>query len=514
MFSNNSKYFFYLIVLLGFGLITLSNPFLHFPYDAIAHLIAIDEMYHGGTTTSTSIPRARLLWHSIWANIFILFHIDSTQLLLRAKIIHVVQMGITLFSVYYFSHVLIRNIFKKINKQTLQYLSLWSVLIWLSIFATFSVHYQLVWSLWYSVNYQITLAFFWYITALTMVLFLEHTSTQKKLFFIFQIILLSMFILRVHAMEFMYYLMYLSVFTLIYIDKVSLTLKKYYYILIPLLAVIVYFILNYQSEDSKFLSYLTIEKIPSFYERVIWTGHVITTQLNRSYASINELMYLIYYMSIVVFFIFIWHWYRNKQYVNPRIFIFLFITALFVTIPLYDFTAGLFGLITRNNVIHRMYYSSSIFVLLPILVYYVSQMYNLNLKYTNLLLFLCIVSALLVSKHTNLMNHTYYKNIKSIKNSFSLEKNQFHLTQDNIDYIGKKLDEYEKNSLSNKRIFCYARADIAFVIKYVYGKKAYWLGRRTNPNYKKLYELEKHYTKYHMVLFETPETFPDYVPYQ
>jgi hypothetical protein len=514
MASYHSNIFFYFFVFLGFVLIAFSNPFLHYPYDAIAHLIAIDEMYHGGSTTSTTIKTPRLLWHTIWANIFTVLHLDSTHFFLRAKIIHVVQMSMAMFSIYYFSNVLIRNVFKNIPQQNVQYLSLWSVLTWLSVFATFSIFHQLVWSLWYSVNYQITLALFWYITALSIVLFLEKTSTSKKVFFIFQIILLSLFILQVHSMEFMYYLMYLFVLSLVFVDKVFLTLKKYYYILIPLGAIVFYFIFNYQSDSSKIFTYFSIHKFPLLYEKIISAGHMFTPQFSRSFASINELMYLIFYMSVIVFIIFVWQRYNNKHYVKPRIFMFLLITSLFAAIALFEFSAGLFSIISRADVVHRIYYSSSIFVLFPVLIYFITQLFNLKMIYTNLLIFLLLLSTFFFSKYTNTMNHTYYKNIQSIKNSFDEEKSQFHLTQENIEHIGETLDAYKKNNVPKKEIFYYARTDIAFVIKYIYGKKVYWESRRKNPNHTKQYKMAKKDAKYQKILFEMPKTFPKYTPYK
>ena len=216
MSEKFSNYLFFFIVAIGLIAVLYTHPFLRYPYDAIAHLIAIDEMYNGLVHTSTSIQPERLLWHKLWAYIFHIFQLDSTHFLLRAKIIHVVQTFIAFGSVYYFSKVVLRNMFTHISALELKWLSFWSVMIWLSVFATFSVVYHQVWIMWYSVNYQITLALFWYMTALTLVLFLEKTSWQKKLFFILLIIVMSRFILQVHSMEFLYYLMYLFVFFVVF----------------------------------------------------------------------------------------------------------------------------------------------------------------------------------------------------------------------------------------------------------------------------------------------------------
>ena len=82
------------------------------------------------------------------------------------------------------------------------------------------------------------------------------------------------------------------------------------------------------------------------------------------------------------------------------------------------------------------------------------------------------------------------------------------------DDIGKKIKQYEKDNNSGKKIRFYARSDIAFVIKYIYHKEVYWKGRRKSPNYKKLYTQDRDTQQYQKILFETPKSFPKYIPYR
>ena len=122
-------------------------------------LVFIDDVYR-----INKVVYKRELWYLFWADVF---HLSSIEdFFIRARIIHIVQTAICLFSVFFFSRVLIRNIFKDINNIHLNYLSYWSALVWLTIYATFSMVTHQVWVMWYSINYQIALAFFWYITAL------------------------------------------------------------------------------------------------------------------------------------------------------------------------------------------------------------------------------------------------------------------------------------------------------------------------------------------------------------
>ena len=537
---QNIKYnyiLFYLCVFLGLLLVIFSNPFLRYPYDVFHHLIFIDDLYsamipkinivgiwvdniyimvHNGYTQSfVEVPQDRRIWHYFWAILFYLLDIDSRQMFFRAKIIHVTQTYIALFSIYYFSKVVIRNIFKDINKLELKWLSFWSVIIWFSIFATFSGYYHQVWNMWYSVNYQITLPLFWYITALTIILLLEKISLKKKIFVVLQILFISRFILQAHSMEFMYYLMYLFIFGLIYVDKIIKFIKKYFYLFIFVIWSIWYFIKNYQTEKSVIFSYLSMDKLPKLYERIMHEGKILVEGYNRASASVNELMYFILYTVILMIFFLIWKKMRRKTInIDIKMFIFIVITSLFIMIPLYPFLGGLFGIITKIGVVNRLYYSSSLFVLFPITIYFLSKTYNIKLRYINGIFIISLISVYVFSKHNVTTSHNYYKNIQSIKNSFVERKVGFNLSKKQIAVIGQKLYDYEAQNNTNKKVFYYARSDISFVIKYMYKREVYWKGRRANFKYKKIYEKNKYNNIYYQVLFDIPKNFPTYNPYE
>lgn len=507
------RYFYLLVLALGLMLILFMHPFLRYPFDIYAHLIAIDEMYHGADKTTTGIQHGRLLWHELWANIFSFLHIDSSKLFLRAKIIFVFQTFFNLFAIYYFSQVILRNLFVHDDNAIFKYIALWSSLIFFTLFATTSGPYHLIWTFWYSVNYQITLGLFWYITALTIVLFIEDVSMKKRIFFTLQIIIISLFILRIHSMEFMYYMMYVSVLALVYMDKTLYLLKKYYYLVIPLLALLIYGIKHLQEESSKIFAYLDIDKMPQLYDAIIQSGSHVTRHLNRSSASINELMHVIALVAFFVLIHILWRAYSHKTVINTRIFIFVMLTSLFLLIPLYEFSSGLFSIVTRQDVIHRLYYSSSIFALLPVSLYYIFQQFRIKIQYIHLALPLILLGTAVYSKHSHNASHNYYKNIRSIGQSFDKDTYAFHLKQKEIDFIGAKLNLYEKKNLSLKKNRYYARADIAFVIKYIYQKEVYWEGRRANPDYQKHYLEDEDNISYNKVLFETAKMFPKYRPY-
>ena len=480
------------------------------------HLIHIDRFYD-----TTSIPSGRFIWHFFWAKIFHFFNIPNSEVFFRAKIIHIVQTYIAFFSVYIFSKVVIRNTFKEIDKTLLKYLSLWSIVIWFTIFATFSMYYHLVWNLWYSVNYQVTLPLFLYITALTIIVFLEKRSWVLKLFYIFQIIIISRFILQAHSMEYLYYLMYVFVFTIIYFDKTLSFIKKYFYIVIPVIISIIFFAKKYQPERSRFFDYLSIEKLPALHNEILKQGKLLIEGFNRAFASINELIIFITIISLLSFFVILYRKIKNKENpVNIRFFIFLLITTLFVYIPVIQYTAGLFAIITKAVVVNRIYYSSSIFVMLPIVVYYFYQIFTKDAKKyilrINLSIATILVLVLFYSYHFS-SSKNYYKNVKSILYSFT-DRYNFHLTSEQIKKIGKEIEKYEKNNQTGKPIYFFARADIAFVIKFIYRKNVFWQGRWANPDYKKAYKEHLNnkdfIKKYYPVLFKTPRGFPNYEPFR
>ena len=277
LFENTQRNFYFLLTL---GLITIlfTHPFLKYPFDMFTHLIRIDKYYE-----VTDIPKGREIWHFFWAKFFHFFSIPNSEIFLRAKIIHVLQTYIAFFSVFFFSKVVIRNIFKEIDKTILNYLSLWSVIIWFSIFATYSENYQQVWNLWYSVNYQITLPLFWYITALTVIYIFRRNIYYKKNIFYYS----NTFDFKINLTSAFYGIFILSyvsfIFGIVYLDKIYYFFKKYFYIAIPIILTIIYFIKNYQPEKSKIFNYLDINKLSLLYHDIMTQGNdLISSGLNRA----------------------------------------------------------------------------------------------------------------------------------------------------------------------------------------------------------------------------------------
>jgi hypothetical protein len=307
--------------------------------------------------------------------------------------------------------------------------------------------------------------------------------------------------------------MHLSIFFLIFIDKIYFFLKKYFYLVVPLVVAIVYIAKRYQPESSPILNYLSIEKLPELYNKIMELGLWLVNGHNRAYASINELMYFILYFSIFSILYILWNKYKKvESNINMRVLYFVLIGSLFVLIPLYQFSGGLFSVITRMNVVNRFYYSSTLFVLLPIFTYALLHRYRFT--YTHIFSAFPLIGITIFSKYSTLLHHNYYSNVKSIQNSFQERKVGFNLSKEQIQTIKEKVQFYEKSNTTHKAIKYYARADIAFVLKYMYKKNINWEGRFGGMNYKKNYNKDKNNHGIQHILFETPKEFPPFVPYR
>ncbi|HIG65582.1 MAG TPA: hypothetical protein EYQ43_08535 [Methyloprofundus sp.] len=521
--KNNNRNF-YILLLITFIFILFSHPFLKYPYDMWNHLIRIDDVY-----TENKIIHYRENWYLFWAETFHLFSIDD--FFIRARIIHIVQTIICLFSVFLFSRVLIRNIFKDINSTNLNYLSYWSVLIWLTIYATHSMYTHQVWIMWYSISYQISLAFFWYITALTLILFLEELNWPIKLFYCIQVVFFSYVMLSIHPMELGYYFVYLSLLGIVFFDKIINFVRVNFRIFIPatlaVIALLYYFFnyhFNYNDKIPPVVQFINDGLFVQLYETIMRNGMASIDGGNRASTSINELMVVIFFIGLFFFVDVV----RKKilnvgSNVHFRLFLFIIISALFVITPLFQFTAGLLAVFFSVGVVNRVYYSSSLYVLLPISVYYFWSTYNqkVSLSKINISVIFIILSTFFYSRFFS-ESHNYYKNVMSLVNSFDERKVGFQLSQDNIETIGVLLDKYEKDILKNgKKVTYFARSDVSLVLKYIYKRDVYqelaWNGAPPPKTFEHfaVYSKDPKVLKTKIpIIFRIPRSFPRYIPYR
>ena len=503
--------FFYLLLFLTLAAIFYTHPFLRFPYDIWDHLIAIDDF------NLSEVHGTRDIWHAFWRNLFSILHIDQSNILLRAKIIHVSQSILGFFTIFFFSKVMIRQIFKDIDPLSLRYMAYWSTLIWFTVFATFSEQYHHIWMLWYSVNYQITLPLFWYITALTVILLFEQCSWKIKLFYGLQIIIISRFILQAHSMEYLYYLMYLSVLFLLYLRELFPFLKKYYYLIIPVILLIIFIFHRYLAEESQLFTYLKAFQFSDLYSVIIQKGDLLLQGANRASAAVNELMKVAISTAWAMLIVLLLQRLKGKrQNINIKMFLFVFITSLFVYIPLFTLSGGFAAVVTKLEVVNRFYYSSSLFLLIPMALYYFIGLLDKKsyLLLFNILMLTIVFSTFFYSKQFSL-THNYAKNIHSLGQSFHKGKVGFNLSDAQIKTIGRVLKQYKHGYHGSKEILFYARPDIAVVLKFIYRENVYWSGRRNYPSLEKFqkYMLALDPDQTRGLVFKTPKEFPHYTPY-
>ena len=507
---------FYLLFTLTFGALFFTHPFMHYPFDIFTHLQWIDAQ-----TYAQSVPGERYFWHYLWAHIFSWLHIGTSEVFLRAHIIHYVQTAAAFLMLFYSSRVVYRELFPDTHTDSLNFMAYWATLLWFTLFANYSMHHHMVWISWYSVTYQITLPMTLLTLALLLPLFTRKMAWYRQAVHLVLIGLLSYLIIRMHAMEYIYFLLYAGVLLLVYMDKIFGFARRHLALAsLLLLSVLTGFwwlagILRTSSyRMPELFSYLSLEKIPELYSVILAKGALFTSHFSKASEIMNALVYLS--LFAVAFMLSVALYRHFKPYdtprINLRILIFLAITSLFVFIPLTNVTSGFAIMLTYTDITYRFYYSTLLFLALPASVFYLYRLWEYKqLLLPNVTMAFLIAATLFYSYHFS-SKHNYYKNVYSLLQMFNEKQMHFNLSEKEIASIGKLLQKYEQTNTSGKPNCYYARGDIAFVIKFIYQKETDY-DRRGHLDYLQRY---KHHNNpaCHPVLFQAPKGFPPYVPYR
>ena len=489
---------------------------MHYPFDIFTHLQWIDAQ-----TYAQSVPGERYFWHYLWAHIFSWLHIGTSEVFLRAHIIHYVQTAAAFLMLFYSSRVVYRELFPDTHTDSLNFMAYWATLLWFTLFANYSMHHHMVWISWYSVTYQITLPMTLLTLALLLPLFTRKMAWYRQAVHLALIGLLSYLIIRMHAMEYIYFLLYAGVLLLVYMDKIFGFARRHLALAsLLLLSVLTGFwwlagILRTSSyRMPELFSYLSLEKIPELYSVILAKGALFTSHFSKASEIMNALVYLS--LFAVAFMLSVALYRHFKQYdtprINLRILIFLAITSLFVFIPLTNVTSGFAIMLTYTDITYRFYYSTLLFLALPASVFYLYWLWgHKQLLLPNVTMAFLIAATLFYSYHFS-SKHNYYKNVYSLLQMFDEKQMRFNLSEKEIASIGKLLQKYEQTNTSGKPNCYYARGDIAFVIKFIYQKETDY-DRRGHLDYLQRY---KHHNNpaCHPVLFQAPKGFPPYVPYR
>ena len=230
-------------------------------------------------------------------------------------------------------------------------------------------------------------------------------------------------------------------------------------------------------------------------------------------STFNELIYITLSLYIFMIMLITYRKYNSKSPImNTPMFVFIFITSSFICIPVNEFTAGFASIITYPSIVHRFYFSSLLFMGIPLIIYYMLMSLGIEkISIINSTIAILIIGTFFYSKNVS-NTHNYYKNILSIYTSFDERKVGFNLSNKQILSIKKQLDTY-----NNAPLYFYAREDIAFILKQVYHQKVHlvqhWRGKKlgTGQYIQNYHKDIKHKNK---VLFPVPEGFPSYESYK
>jgi len=541
---------FYSIVAVFLLFILRSNPFLRIPYDPWELLIQIANTFDTGNSYRSVFwpvgPNPRCLWYQIWSNIFKVICIND--IFIWAKIIHVVQFTLSAVILYYFSKTALRLLINtpaptnsaiKKNKYPslpplnkvrrrgfsdkekeiqIKFLSLFAVLLWFIGNGTFSAEYQQSWIMWYSVNYQgLTIPLLWYSIALTLILFYEEGTLKKRIFFIVLLLIACAVMTKAHATEFLYYLIHLSLISLLNIKKV-LTLNKKTKVITGISVVtaifvtfilIIYFLPEYGILSGK----LSTGNVIQIFQKIKSLGHIVVSGSNRFPNSFSEIAIL----SLIAAVIFkIICTLKPKKRFNVSVYNYLFFSSfLFFLIPMTTFLAGTAAFITNSGVVCRFFFASPWFIFIPYIVYELINIENISKIFTEsniykllvknektnislkeiffapsiitltvILLLVFIIPRGLFSRNSisrTLSFETTIQNAKSIINSLDKKKVGVQYSEKDIEAIGEMVKKCEETHKGKPNLYFTSETNSitggvgykAYIIRGVFRKRVF-----------------------------------------
>ena len=357
-----------------------SYPMMKLRFDMWQHIGNIDRLIFDPNAKIT-----RSNWHSTWA--FIIRNLGSGDVFTNATIVHRGQFILIGIIIYHAAKQLFAALLPSIEfsddknkEQWLSSLAISSVLVWFTIIGTVST-FQQAWVMWYSVNYQITLAFLFLALALFVnVVSLEQKNVSKTIKLACSLFLLVLIYLF-HAGELAYLVFYLPILLICFSNKENY--KK------TLVCMVIIFIVIFFAE--KFYTDIRPNLVKHIFEgdfikikNEIKTHGTYNVQGgNRYTANWNELYAL---STILIFPIVMLAWNKFNQ-ISKRVLLFMAASLIFCFIPNFILTAGLASLISYDNIVNRYYFASFIFLLLPLCLYLMSSHFKIKHSPSMLILF-------------------------------------------------------------------------------------------------------------------------------
>jgi len=514
---DRSAWVFYLLFTSTLLSVFFTHPFLLFPFDSYIHLSWIENQ----DPAIRHIQRET--WHWIWANIFHLLHLDKYSVFHKAHIIHYTQIIAVFLMIYYFSKNIFTYLFKQIAPIHINYLSYWSAVLWFTILSTYSAYHHEVWIVWYSVTYQITLPLILAATGLLIsLLYAKEQSYATKIIKLSGILLINFIVLNIHPMEILYFILYIAIFILISARSIFLQVRKLGYWLIPIFIVLLFLLFHLPELLQSFsyrklliFQYFSFDKFPQLYDDIITLGTKVVKYFSRSKHYMNELIYLDLFLLCLMTGIVLFRYMTGRRcHIRIHLFSFIALASLLLFIPQNIYSAGIASIFTTyTDVVYRFAYSSILFLILPIFVYYTLSLFRIQKTlWLNLSIVTILMTTIYYSAFSKSATHNYARNIISLAHMFTTKNRSFLLSEKEIRQIGKRLYTLETHNQSHKPLFYYARPDIAYVIKYIYHKDAMIHIKPQKKNYKRYFK-EHNNRAFTPILFKVPNGFPPYKPY-
>ncbi len=460
---NIKKYFVISLYALVLLYCALSYPQQFMPDDLYIHLSVISQWISHGNPYLFD-PQHQFIrpsWHFIWATIFNVLDIKNVNE--YPIIIYRIQEVIT-FTCVSFAAGLLLKIIKKNVLLIDTFIVGWfsGVLFFLGTGVLFES-----WFVRYGCTYQITLPFSFVVSVCSMKMLINR---KLYVYDCAIVSILSFCIIKFHAMELLYTMIFIFITLLFYYDK----FKKKFYIYFISGVIVLFSILTFIPDIKRKINFSFNSDYIFNYQRFVEciSGFIISSLV----------------ISIILIIAVIR---RNKRSISecddikPLFCIYIYSLAM-VLIPL-PIVSNLFRFMPNYDMF-RFYFGSAWFLLLPVILFIYFDSIN---KFTGVLL--GYIFVVLLSSYYLPFNHVSFNNFKSLQISISYNK----LTNWNHENL-KVVKSYMLNSnYSNKShtIFI-ARSDISLMINLLGGfttfsdvhvnKNGNMVGvvRKTNINYK------------------------------
>lgn len=474
---SNYDFLFWLLVATCISLVAMSFPMMRLRYDIWDHVDRIRLVVNDGIPTGT----AKKYWYICWAFVFKLFSV--TDIFTIAIVIHRVQFIANCVLIYFaakqlFEPLLSLSRHNKYQNQWLSSLALSSVLVWLVTIGTFSFIQQ-AWIMWYSVNYQITLSFLLLSISLAVNLLTVEQSKNVQIIKALMAAALLVLILLFHAGELAYFIFYLPIFFICFLDKLRVD-RKYLVCGGILVIAALYFGMKFYTDQIPML--LTLVKNNEWLkmtglinEKGTWN---VVDGGNRYAANWNEMYRLSVYTMLGVAGLACF----NLVKINKRVLSFIVLSMVFCFAPSYIFSAGFLSLVSYDGIVNRYYFASFLFLSIPICIHLIFT----KLKCKNQpisLIFITIIVILIIYSYSKYYNGqgVFYKNVKSIATSLRAKKIEMEVTDSEVANIGVQIKVAESSTSVNDFVYCGLFHKI-YIVRYVFDRTNvlfYRLGNHT-----------------------------------